>query len=87
METCKKCGKAVFSADSVSIRGNTYCCRCARSIPSCDKCRWHYRHVLYPEYGCCAYFKQYLQDYDNVCRNYEAGHQEHPNVYTSDLYD
>lgn len=83
MAICKKCGKSLggFFSSARKIRGEEYCWKCSDSIPSCDKCKYHYKNELYPNYGCCAHFNQYLQDYDNVCEAYAKGSQVHPDVY------
>lgn len=52
-----------------------------RANGGCRYCKYHYKNEFYPAYGCCAYYNQYLQDYDNVCEAYERGPQVHPNVY------
>lgn len=81
MAVCSKCGRTLgFLAPGRTIRFKEYCSECAKSIPSCDKCKYHYRSDVHPRYGCCAYFNQYLQDYDNVCDAYATGRQVHDDV-------
>lgn len=77
-DKCSKCGKKLelFSSKK-TIRYKIYCHNCAQSIPTCDKCKWHYRSDLY-DYGVCHYHQQWLQDYDNICDAYETGPQVHP---------
>lgn len=77
---CEKCGKDVGYSGK-TIRGDCYCGQCARSVPTCDKCKWHYNSEVHPRYGCCAHFNQYLQDFENICGAYEEGRQVHPDVY------
>ncbi|MCH5272209.1 MAG: hypothetical protein J1E35_00915 [Lachnospiraceae bacterium] len=76
---CSKCGTVLISG--VTIRDDVYCRTCSKSIPTCDKCKYHYKSEIHPKYGCCAYFNQYLQDYDNVCDAYGQGPQVHPDVW------
>ncbi len=80
MSTCSKCYKSLGLFGRKTIRGDDYCSSCAESVPSCDKCKYHYNSDIHPRFGCCAYFNQYLQDYDNVCEAYEKGRQIHPDV-------
>ena len=74
-DTCSSCGKklGLFEFKKI-IRCKPYCRDCARSIPTCDKCKWHFRSDLY-DYGVCHYHQQWLQDYDNICAAYETGPQ------------
>lgn len=81
--SCSKCGRGIkgsFFDGYVTIRYKNYCSQCAELIPSCDKCKYHYKSYFYPRFGCCAHFNQYLQDYDNVCDYYEKGEPIHPDV-------
>lgn len=75
MAICKKCGKSLggFFNTARKIRGEEYCGKCSKSIPTCDKCKYHFDSEYHPRYGCCEYQKQYLQDYDNVCDAYVKG--------------
>lgn len=78
-DQCSKCGKKLplFFSRKRIIRYQIYCSSCSQLIPTCDKCKWHFRSDLY-DYGICSYHQQWLQDHDNICTAYETGPQVHP---------
>lgn len=75
---CSRCGKKMTLLHGKRIiRCTLYCRDCSGFIPTCDKCKWHFKSDLY-DYGVCHYHQQWLQDYDNICTAYAAGPQVHP---------